>query len=182
MTRRKSKLSIFQWFYHHLIIAFGLVSQKQRTRGNSIKRCNRRVSSSLRKHRVHHKAVDISFPLNNNSKDFSSIDPQRMVCILVENEEIAQWIEREKIPMFDLQEFLQLSTKRSSQDASTMTNTGTDSIDQSERLSRLKSLELIRLFLERTEDDFCQYLIEQEHFSRAKSLTIYQMIKQFLFI
>lgn len=101
------------------------------------------------------------------------MNSQRIVCILVENEEIARWIHRKKIPMFDLEEF---STRRISQDASTMTDT--DSIDQ----SRLKALEFIRLFLEKPEDDFCHYLIKNEQFSPTKSSMIYQMIQQYLFI
>ena len=60
--------------------------------------------------------------------------------------------------------------------------TTVDSIDQSDRRCRLKALEFIRLYLESTEEDFCQHLIENEHLSLEKTFLISRIIQQFLFI
>jgi hypothetical protein len=55
-----------------------------------------------------------------------------------------------------------------------------DLVSQSENVRRLKALEYIRIFLENNEDDFCRYLINEEHLCQRKTFAIYQMIKQFL--
>jgi UDP-3-O-[3-hydroxymyristoyl] glucosamine N-acyltransferase len=53
-------------------------------------------------------------------------------------------------------------------------------ITQSENARRLKALEFIRIFIEKNSEDFCKYLINEEHLCQQKTLAIYQMIKQFL--
>ncbi len=91
--------------------------------------------------------------------------------------------------IIDLQELIPFIQSSTHQDASTMTNTdhmcrsitsGSDLVTQSENARRLKALEFIRIFLENNEEDFCNYLINEEHLCQRKSFAIYQMIKQFL--
>jgi len=66
-----------------------------------------------------------------------------------------------------------------------MTNTDemtscTNFITQSENERRLKALEFIRIFIEKNKEDFFKYLINEEHLCQQKTLTIYEIIKQFL--
>jgi len=44
----------------------------------------------------------------------------------------------------------------------------------------LKALEFIRIFIEKNKEDFFKYLINEEHLCQQKTLTIYEIIKQFL--
>jgi hypothetical protein len=53
-------------------------------------------------------------------------------------------------------------------------------ITQSENERRLKALEFIRIFIEKDKEDFFKYLINEEHLCQQKTLTIYEIIKQFL--
>ena len=47
MTRRKSKLSILDWFYKSIAFVLGMTPQSRRRRRTLMKRYNRRVNSSL---------------------------------------------------------------------------------------------------------------------------------------
>lgn len=74
----------------------------------------------------------------------------------------------------------QLKRRKTFRDASTMTMN--DVVYSFECQYRLKALEFIRLYLENTHEDFCRYLIENEHLSLTKISHISQIIQQFLFI
>jgi UDP-3-O-[3-hydroxymyristoyl] glucosamine N-acyltransferase len=133
----------------------------------------------------------------------SDVEKRRILCILVENPKRAECIQNlltkhatifKDSRIIDLQELVQfiqstITTNRTHGDASTMTNTDqmcrqttscTSFIAQSENERRLKALEFIRIFIEKNEEDFCEYLINEEHLCQPKTLAIYQMIKQFL--
>jgi hypothetical protein len=51
---------------------------------------------------------------------------------------------------------------------------------QSENTRRPKGLEFIRVFIEKSKEGFCKYLIHEEHLCQQKTSPIYQMIEQFL--
>jgi UDP-3-O-[3-hydroxymyristoyl] glucosamine N-acyltransferase len=137
-----------------------------------------------------------------NVKRLSDVDQQQILCIPIQNKKIAECIQHllvEHASIFkdsrilDLQELVQLiqstMTNTTYEDASTMTNIDqichqttpcASFITQSENARRLKALEFIRIFIEKNKEDFCKYLIDEEHLCQQKTLAIYQMIKQFL--
>jgi UDP-3-O-[3-hydroxymyristoyl] glucosamine N-acyltransferase len=139
-----------------------------------------------------------------NANKLLDIDQQRILCILIENDKIDEYIQSlsakhasilKDSRIIDLQElvkFIQSTTaNKTHKDASTMTNTDQNScqttscvsfMTQSENARRLKALEFIRIFIEKSKEDFCKYLIHEEHLCQQKTLAIYQMIKQFLSI
>ncbi len=84
--------------------------------------------------------------------------------------------------IIDLQELISFIQSSTHQDVSTMANrtSCTDLVSQSENVRRLKALQFIRIFLENNEEDFCKYLINEEHLCQRKTHAIYQVIKQFL--
>ncbi len=123
---------------------------------------------------------------------------QRILCILIENDKIDKYIQNLSVKdasilkdsrIIDLQElvkFIQSTVaNKTHKDASTMTNSCqitscVSFMTQSENARRLKALEFIRIFIEKSKEDFCKYLIHEEHLCEQKTLAIYQMIKQFL--
>ena len=193
MSRRKLKsstLSIFHWFCKNIAIVLGLNPQTRRSRRIGTKRCSRRSMNKSIKPRLRQKDQR-SFNNNRCLDNLEYDDQRRIICILAENQEISESIQRllekhaavlKHSRIVDLQELISFIQSSTHQDVSTMTNRTfcADIVSQSENTRRLKALEFIRLFLENNEEDFCQYLINEEHLCQRKTHAIYQAIKQFL--
>ncbi|CAF0743902.1 unnamed protein product [Adineta ricciae] len=140
---------------------------------------------------------------NNNNLSCEIRDNQcRILCFQVENDQILDYIRNlfienasllKTTQIIDFEELMRsiqsTKTNKIYEDASTMTTSNQNCcqhifcstfMTQSENTRRLKASGFIRLFLEKSKDEFYHHLINEERLCQQKTSAIYQMIKEFL--
>ena len=147
--------------------------------------------------------TDINNNNNNNNLSCEIRDNQyRILCFQVENDQILDFIRNlfienetmlKTIKIIDFEELMRsiqlAKTNKTYEDASTMTTINQNCcqrtlcstfMTQSENTRRLKASGFIRLFIEKSKEEFYHHLINEERLCQQKTSAIYQMIKEFL--
>ncbi|CAF1471422.1 unnamed protein product [Adineta ricciae] len=146
--------------------------------------------------------ADINNNNNNNLRCEIRDNQCRILCFQVENDQILDYIRNlfienasmlkttQIIDFEELKRSIQSTkTNKTYQDASTMTTSNQNCcqhtscctfMTQSESTRRLKASSFIRLFIEKSKDEFYHHLINEERLCQQKTSAIYQMIKEFL--